>query len=411
MKYKNPTAAVYLVSAIAGLSIFGDGLLYSVLPLYASELGIPLAAVGVVLSINRWVRLATNPLAARSFNRYGVYWPLLVTMVLSVITTFIYSRAWGLFVFLTARLVWGLCWSHIRLGGFLVIMDASTAALGFGMGIFHVLTRLGSAFTSSVGSFFVDLWGYKTGLTLIAGLSSVGILLVFALGRIMESSHHAEAPRTGETSGERPARHKPELSPLICNAAGFTNSFVGSGLIVSSLSLILQQRIGDSATLGTVTLGIATISGLVLAMRWASNLVVSPVTGKIIDRMGRRSPFLALVYAMVILLSVFAATRNPVMTVLSACLLFIAGNALEVLLDAAVSDNAWISENRNARISQYTSFYDLGAAVGPIVGYAIGVRFSFTAPFYLGALLMALVIGLYVSERGTQRRAASRVTQ
>ena len=193
MKYKNPTAAVYLVSAIAGLSIFGDGLLYSVLPLYASELGIPLAAVGVVLSINRWVRLATNPLAARSFNRYGVYWPLLVTMVLSVITTFTYSRAWGLFVFLTARLVWGLCWSHIRLGGFLVIMDASTAALGFGMGIFHVLTRLGSAFTSSAGSFFVDLWGYKTGLTLIAGLSSVGILLVFALGRIMESSHHAEA--------------------------------------------------------------------------------------------------------------------------------------------------------------------------------------------------------------------------
>ena len=41
MKYKNPTAAVYLVSAVAGVSIFGDSLLYSVLPIYAGQLGIP----------------------------------------------------------------------------------------------------------------------------------------------------------------------------------------------------------------------------------------------------------------------------------------------------------------------------------------------------------------------------------
>ena len=163
MRYKNPTAAVYLVSATAGLSILGDSLLYSVLPIYAGELGIPLAAVGLILSINRWVRLATNPLAARSFHRFGVTWPLLGAMILSVITTFLYSRAWGLAVLLIARMIWGLCWSHIRLGGFLVIMEASAAALGFGMGIFHILTRLGSAFTTSVGSFLVDLWGYKWG--------------------------------------------------------------------------------------------------------------------------------------------------------------------------------------------------------------------------------------------------------
>ena len=101
-----------------------------------------------------------------------------------------------------------------------------------------------------------------------------------------------------------------------------------------------------------------------------------------------------LVYAMVILLSVFATGGHDGPLCLPPVY---RGNALEVLLDAAVSDNAWISENRNARISQYTSFYDLGAG-GPDRGHAIGVRFSFTAPFYLGALLMALVIGLYVSD-------------
>jgi len=407
LQYKNPTAAVYLVSAIAGLSIFGDALLYSVLPLYAGDLGIPLAAVGVILSINRWVRLVTNPLAARSFNRLGVFWPLFAAMVLSVITTFVYSQAWGLAVFLAARLVWGLCWSHIRLGGFLVIMDASAAALGFGMSVFHVLTRLGSAFTSSVGSFFVDLWGYKTGLTVMAALSSVGVLLVLTLGKTMARSRAEHAHPEGAAGSSELGRFQPELSPTICNAAGFTNSFVGAGLIVSSLSLILQQRIGDEVHLGPVALGIATISGLVLAVRWASNLVVSPVTGKIIDAMGRRRPFLALVSAMTALLIAFAATKNPVITVISACLLFVAGNALEVLLDAAIGDAAGTETNRNARISQYTSFYDLGAATAPMVGYAIGVRFGFIVPFYLGALLMALVIALYIAERAAARRTSA----
>ena len=122
---QNPTAAVYLVSAVAGVSIFGDSLLYSVLPIYAGQLGIPLAAVGIVLSINRWVRLVTNPLAARSFSQFGVFWPLLATMILSVITTFVYSRAWGwpfslqpgsfgvfagpIFAWEVSSLLWKLC--------------------------------------------------------------------------------------------------------------------------------------------------------------------------------------------------------------------------------------------------------------------------------------------------------------
>ena len=110
---------------------------------------------------------------------------------------------------------------------------------------------------------------------------------------------------------------------------------------------------------------------------------------------------------MTALLIAFAATKNPVITVISACLLFVAGNALEVLLDAAIGDAAGTETNRNARISQYTSFYDLGAATAPMVGYAIGVRFGFIVPFYLGALLMALVIALYIAERAAARRTSA----
>ena len=156
----------------------------------------------------------------------------------------------------------------------------------------------------------------------MAAVTAVGIFLVLALGKIMEGTGVAVQPEQA-TGSEIMVRAEPELSHLICNAAGFANSFVGAGLIVSSLSLILQQRIGSSVTLGSYTFGIATIAGLVLAIRWISNLVVSPVTGKIIDRAGRRRPFLILAHTMVLLLLAFALTRSPVMTIVTACFLFL----------------------------------------------------------------------------------------
>ena len=53
------------------LSILGDSMLYAVLPAHAASLGIPVAGVGVILSVNRWIRLATNFGAAGVFRRLG----------------------------------------------------------------------------------------------------------------------------------------------------------------------------------------------------------------------------------------------------------------------------------------------------------------------------------------------------
>ena len=55
-----PEWLVLLVSAVIGLSIQGDSLLYGILPLAAAGLGIPLGLVGLLLSANRLVRLLSN---------------------------------------------------------------------------------------------------------------------------------------------------------------------------------------------------------------------------------------------------------------------------------------------------------------------------------------------------------------
>lgn len=386
--------AVLVVSGVTAVSLFGDSLLYSILPLYASDLGIPLVAVGLILSMNRWIRLGTNPLAAQVYDRFGLFLPLLGATVLAVISTFLYSRVWGLTVFLLARALWGLCWSHLRLGSFLVILGTSGASLGLAIGTHHAITRLGAAFTSIVGGFLVDRGGYQWGLTVMTVLSTVGILLVFQLRPLLPKQLHSM--QTSEEAGLHKPSRPPELSATLCYLGGFVVSFVSAGVIVSSLSLVLNQRLGDVVDLGFVTIGIASIAGLLFAVRWTSNLVVAPLVGKLVDMQGRASVFRFFTVGMIVALVIFAATAHPVITVIVASLLFITGNSLEVILDTAIGDTTYQGGTASKNVSRYASFYDLGAAGGPVVAYVLADSIGFSSAFYVGA---ALLLTLYVLDR------------
>lgn len=384
--------AVYVVSGVTAVSLFGDALLYSILPLYAGELGIPLFAVGIILSMNRWVRLLTNPLAAKIYDRRGIFAPLLMAMVLAVFSTFLYSRIWGLAVFLLARSIWGLSWSHLRLGGLLVVLSTSSASLGLAIGAHQALTRLGSAFTSIVGGYLVDLGGYQWGLTIMTMLSSLGILLVLLLRRFLP-----EGLETGETTTKveaKEAARAPELSTTMCYLGGFTISFISAGVIVSSLSLILHQRLGSTIAIGSWTLGIATISGFLFAIRWTSSLIIAPLVGRIIDLSGRTKPFRLLSIIMASSLLIFGVVANPIVTVLVACILFFVGGSLEVIFDTAIGDTTYHEEEvaTTTRLSRYASFYDFGAASGPVVAYFLGSGIGFEWSFYLGAAFLFLLL-------------------
>ena len=63
--------AVALSGAVIGLGLLGDTLIYAVLPLYHEEFGLSLAMVGVLLSLNRWVRLLANSAMAHLGERVG----------------------------------------------------------------------------------------------------------------------------------------------------------------------------------------------------------------------------------------------------------------------------------------------------------------------------------------------------
>ena len=56
-------SSVVFIALATAFSLLGDQMLYSVLPTYYAELGLMPYQVGLILSVNRWVRLITNSLA------------------------------------------------------------------------------------------------------------------------------------------------------------------------------------------------------------------------------------------------------------------------------------------------------------------------------------------------------------
>lgn len=67
---------VVLVTAVIAAVIMGDSMIYNVLPANVSSFGVSVGLVGVLLSADRFVRLASNPPAAWVIQRFGTPGPV-----------------------------------------------------------------------------------------------------------------------------------------------------------------------------------------------------------------------------------------------------------------------------------------------------------------------------------------------
>ena len=96
---RGATAAAGHFFAVA-LSLLGDQMLYAVLPAVHEAVGVPVTAVGLLLSANRLIRLLTNSLAGYVIERFGRHWPFVLALLLGGITTVAYGVVYGVWAFL-----------------------------------------------------------------------------------------------------------------------------------------------------------------------------------------------------------------------------------------------------------------------------------------------------------------------
>lgn len=368
------------IGIATGLSLIGDAALYSVLPSHYLNIGLIPIQVGILLSVNRWIRLASNHVAERCYRNSPVTLWLVPAFLLGSIVTAIYGSSKIFAVLLGARILWGICFSFIRQAGIMTVVSASSVAhLGENMGFFRGINLSGWFVGILLGGLGHDLFGFRFTFIAFSLFSLVAAPLSFLSQRGLNLLNTAPSDITFIRG---------DLRIMLC---GFAIGIVGFGLLVSTLGLILREKIGASFHFLGHPVGVATLTGIILSVRWALGSVGSPLLGAAADRMGRErfTPVLFGLGAMAMAFS--SLSFGPSCMIGGVFVVFFC----ETLLGITISTKAGQQGARS--VASYATASDLGSALGPLVGWGIAqLDLPTNIIFMTGTILYSL--GAFVSK-------------
>jgi MFS family permease len=381
---------VTVVGSCIGLAIMGDSLMYTILPLAAPSLGIPLPLVGVLLSVNRLVRLLSNAGASRIFERMGPRLPFIGSVAIGTIATLLYGIAQGFVLFLIARLLWGISWSGLRQGGYQAIWTGEPSQKGRLTGLLWGLVRLGSAIGVLVGGVLYDRYGYQAAIlfVIVAAVVALPLALLFRWSAVHLPPLIAQ-PKTqteaGSDGGWRSAWARPVQRWLI--VAGFFQ-YLLSGVVVSTTAVFLAQRMGAGDDAVWLGLGIATLTGILHGVRWITDLSFGPAVGALSDRIGQ-STTAALVVVVLVAGLMGALLLPPTLAILCLFVVLLADGALHIVMSAAASGVAIATVRPHAFVGVFTTTTDAGSALGPLMAYSLVTAVGL--PLVYGVLAVLLL--------------------
>jgi len=380
---------VVIFALLTAACVAGDAMLYIILPVYWREAGLgSLWEVGIVLSLNRLARLPLNPLIGWLYSRLSTKTCAVFASLLATVIPLGYASADGLAAWAALRVLWGLAWSLLKLGGLFTVMDvAGEHDRGYLIGLYTGTYRLGNLIGMLGGGFLADLLGLRVTLLTSAAVAALALpTAVFLLRRIPPTSRNA-----GTGKNKTPVLsllRSPRLFWVLLTCLFVT--LIIEGFFMSTLSALLEHHWGSSVTVFGVALGCATLAGIIQSMRWGWDPLASPLVGRISDgALGRVSMFAGGCWAAALL---FALTTLPlpllpwlaVLTGIQICC-----TTMTTLSDALATDVA--SESQAVFvITAYTLAIDLGAALGPLGGFTALSLWGMDAAYLLAALLLAL---------------------
>ena len=394
---RSSTWALWPLGLATALSLMGDATLYAVLPLHPADAGIALGSVGIILSVNRIIRLATNGPAGWLFDRVADRRLLFLgSLWIGVLSTAIYALASGLPLLFFGRLVWGLAWSGIWVGGNAIVLEmAPEAQRGRWVGIYQVWFFFGSTVGLFFGGVLTDAVGYREGLWIGAGISAIGALAaVAALGNQYKRNPHTRVAVQPIARGLDGLR---AISPAMwaIAAAHGSNRLVAAGVISATLGLVIQANFGSELQLGAWQIGVASVTGGLLASRTLISLVGAPFAGVWSDVAGRRWELLAVSLGMgglgIGLLAVPGVVAVIVATVVGAA----AAGSIQSLTTTLAGDLARERQHGSNLGILYTAG-DLGSAIGPLLAYAI-MPIAGLPIVYIGCAVLMLVVAIWTA--------------
>ena len=398
MKF-SPRRVLTILGIGTAVSLLGDSTLYTVLPdqQFALQAAVPFAQVGILLGVNRLARIFFNIPAGRLIDRFPRRPLMIGSLAIGALSTLTYAIGHGFWVMLAGRILWGAAWSGLWIGGQAIVLDlADSENRGRLSGRYQMWFFLGIGLSAFLGGIFTDIFGYRGGLFLSAGLTAVAAFMwLFLLPET--ATRHTEKRRDerGENSVFRWRVVLVSALPI------FTVRFIYAGVIAATSILWLSGFAGEGIHVLDLFFPIATLTGTLVALRTAFSMLGAPVVGFISDRIhGRRwiiigasliigggglwfmgSPFLPLALFGVLLSALTAS-------------------GVQVLITAYVGDSTPPSLSGHT-LSRIFTFGDLGSALGPplaflfLVSFPLASLFRLCAVFSIAASIFAFALSVY----------------
>jgi MFS family permease len=353
-----------LPGLVIAFGMIGDTLLYAVLPLYHDDFGLSLAMVGVLLSLNRWIRLLANSAVAHIGEKVGPHALMVGAAAGSVASTTIFGLVDSTALQVGARILWGISYAALNLST-LAYAVSDRANAGKRVGASRAAIGIVQAMSLVGGAWLALQVGPRSVFVIYGALTLVALVSALLLPRL------APEPVTDKRF-RLPLPHRLETW-------GFVMGFSGDGVFLLTLAFLMKDSITSMAPV------LAT--ALLLALRWLVEITTGPLGGWIGDRFGARRISI-LNGALLVLGFLLIAFEHEVV---GALVVVMTRGMFNTLIPVLV-----IERGRGGVLSSqasYSTWRDFGAAVGPLTAPWLFLNVPQT-PLY-AALAAALGVSAY----------------
>jgi MFS transporter, DHA1 family, multidrug resistance protein len=362
---KFPAYAAFSLT-FAGL---GDAFLYVFLPQYADSMNIPVVWIGLLLSINRFVRIIFNGFVGNVFVRYGVRRATIAAALVAVISTAGYGLGLGLIWLIIFRILWGMAFAVLRISTLAYVFENRN--IGLSLGSSRGIQELGPMFSLWIGPVLLTYFSAQITFVCFAFLSLPALLYAM---RLPELSYK---PATKSSINFR--------LPSVFNTITFLVAFIVEGILIVILGVLLAN---NNAQL--TSLMITSLAAGYLIYRRICFIIFSPVSGFIAGKISFGKVF-NISLLLIIIGFVFLLIGWQMMGLV---FIFTCNSVNSTMAPGGASNN---QEDKISSVAINATWRDIGSAVGAFTGGILFTESLFSEVIIIVTFILSVL--LYINYR------------
>jgi MFS family permease len=360
------------INLIAFIFFFADYILITTIPLYALEVGGTASTAGAFMFVISTTALVFRPIMGNLMDVKTRKLIILIGTIALAIASLFYGLVASITLILVLAMIHGLSASAISTSAPTVVADVTPVSrLAEGISMFGVATNLTIAVGPLASLYLINAFNYSITFNVALALILVSIVLTFLINyEKKEQKFTSERIKTKNKINIKTLFEKTALKPSIYQL------FLAFGIsaILTFIPIYGRSR------------GIEDIA-LFFTFYAASAVIVSLITGKLVQTYGIRKVFIAGL-GMQLLAFLFLAFAYSLPLIIIAALLYGFGSASGFAIVSIIAMELAAPERRGAANATIFAAMDIGIAVGSLVLGVISTKFGFTVTFILTASII-----------------------